>query len=218
MLTAYRLHISMSVAFLSGLAVTVLIIYLMHPPVSDGVQGGFFVAVVVTAGLFGALSLIFPEVTEGLGCLLGGFCLSMWFLVLKPDGLIGSQGGRAIFIGAMSLIAFSFSFSHYTRQYALIVCMSFAGATATILGIDCFSRAGLKEFWLYLWSMYRSRCESHDQQLKTLNRSQQQLVSPQYESLSPNPRHPSRDCRHRLDLPFRYHLAIQAMETHQGAP
>ena len=176
MLTSQRLHISMSVAFLSGLAVTVLIIYLMHPPVSNAVQGAFFVVVVVTAVLFGALSLIFPEVTEGLGCLLGGYCLSMWFLVLKPDGLIGSQGGRAIFIGAMSLIAFAFSFTHYTRHYALIVCISFAGATATILGIDCFARAGLKEFWLYLWSMPYPRFDAAVQELKMSNRSQRQSI------------------------------------------
>ena len=83
--------------------------------------------------------------------MLGGFCLAMWFLVLKPDGLIESRGGRAIFIGIFSVAAWSLSFSHYTRTYGLIVCISFAGATIAVLGIDCFSRAGMKEFWLYLW-------------------------------------------------------------------
>jgi hypothetical protein len=33
----------------------------------------------------------------------------------------------------------------------LIVCTSISGATALVLGIDCYSRAGLKEFWLYIW-------------------------------------------------------------------
>jgi len=124
----------------------------MNPPVSNAVQGAFFVAALVTGLIAGALSLIFTEVTEGLGCLLGGFCLSMWFLVLKPGGIIDSTTGRAIFIGVFSFAGFSLSFSHYTRTYGLIVCIAFAGATITILGIDCFSRAGLKEFWLYLWS------------------------------------------------------------------
>ncbi|KAF2095042.1 hypothetical protein NA57DRAFT_45142, partial [Rhizodiscina lignyota] len=147
------LYISMSAAFLSSLAVTVLIVYLMHPPVNDAVQGGFFVAAFFTGLIFGALSLIFTDMTEGLGCLLGGFCLSMWFLVLKPDGLIESQGGRAIFIGVMSVASFSLSFSHYTRNYGLIFSIAFSGSTVTILGIDCFSRAGLKEFWLWLWNL-----------------------------------------------------------------
>lgn len=153
----------MSAAYLASLAVTVLIIYLMHPPVSAAIQGAYFVAVFFTGVIFGGCSLIFPEVTEGLGCLLGGFCLAMWFLVLKPDGLIGSQGGRAIFIGAVSVAAFSLSFSHYTRNYGLIVCISFAGATITILGIDCVSKAGLKEFWLWLWG-------KSDERLETLSR------------------------------------------------
>ena len=133
--------------------VQVLIIYLMNPPVSDAVQGAFFVAAFFTGIIFGAISLVFPDITEGLGCLLGGFCLSMWFLTLKEGGLITSTTGRGIFIGVMSVAGFSLSFSHYTRTYGLIVCIAFGGATITMLGVDCFSCAGWKEFWLYLWSM-----------------------------------------------------------------
>lgn len=130
-----------------------LIIYLMSPPVSDAVQGAFFVAAFISGFIFGALSLVFTDITDGLGCLLGGFCLSMWFLTLKEGGLIDSTAGRAIFIACMSFAAFSLSFSHYTRTYGLIVSISFAGATIAVLGIDCLSRAGLKEFWLYLWNL-----------------------------------------------------------------
>jgi hypothetical protein len=124
----------------------------MHPPVTDAVQGAFFVAALATGMLFGGVSILFKEVTEGFCCLLGGFCLSMWFLSLKDGGLISSTVGRPIFVLVMSTIAFAFSFSRYTRTYASIGCISFAGATITVLGIDCFSRAGLKEFWLYIWS------------------------------------------------------------------
>ncbi|KAH4126645.1 hypothetical protein HBH47_046380 [Parastagonospora nodorum] len=142
-----------SAAYLTALAVTVLIVYLMNPPVSDGVQGAFFVAAFFTGLIFGVLSLVFSDITEGFGCLLGGFCLSMWFLSLKSGGLISSSTGRAIFIGCMSAGGYSLSFSHYTRNYGLIASISFSGATAAILGIDCLARAGLKEFWLYLWSL-----------------------------------------------------------------
>lgn len=125
--------------------------YLMNPPVSDAVQGAFFVAAFLSGLIFGALALVFSDITDGLGCLLGGFCLSMWFLTVKAGGLIPSTTGRAIFVGCMSFAGFSLSFSHYTRTYGLIVGTSFAGATSAVLGIDCFSRAGLKEFWLYIW-------------------------------------------------------------------
>jgi hypothetical protein len=147
-----------SAAYLTALAVAVLIIYVMNPPVSDAIQGAYMVASLLTGVIFGGISIVFKEVTEGLGCLLGGFCLSMWFLVLKPGGLIAETTGRAIMIGVFCVVGWSLSFSQYTRNYGLIGCTSFAGAMITILGIDCFSRAGLKEFWLYIWGEYgRSR-------------------------------------------------------------
>ncbi len=146
-------QISLSTTYLSGLAITVLIDYVMHPPVSDGIQGAYFVGIFVTGLIFAAGSLIFTEVTEGLGCLLGGFCVSMWFLTLKPGGMITSQTGKGIFIAIFCAVAWSLSFSHHTRAYGLIASTAFSGATAFVLGVDCFSRAGLKEFWFYIWAL-----------------------------------------------------------------
>ncbi|USP78545.1 uncharacterized protein yc1106_05819 [Curvularia clavata] len=142
-----------SAAYLSALAVTVLIVYLMNPPVSDAIQGAFFVAAFFTGIIFGGISLVFSDMTEGFGCLLGGFCLSMWFLSLKHGGLIESSTGRAIFIGCMAAAGYSLSFSRYTRNYGLIGSIAFSGATAAVLGIDCLAGAGWKEFWLYLWAL-----------------------------------------------------------------
>ncbi|KAL8725307.1 MAG: hypothetical protein Q9181_006461 [Wetmoreana brouardii] len=147
------LHIFFSTAYLTSLAVTVLVIYVMHPPVSNAIQGAYFVAACATGLLFGGGSVIFADVTEGLGCLLGGFSLSMWFLVLVPGGLIKSTAGKVIFIACFTLGSFGFYLSHWTRAYGLIGATSFAGATVVVLGIDCFSRAGLKEFWLYIWDL-----------------------------------------------------------------
>ncbi|OQE77833.1 hypothetical protein PENNAL_c0057G05184 [Penicillium nalgiovense] len=146
-------QIFLSTAFLSALGVTVLIIYVMSPPVSNAVQGGYLVAAFFTGAVFGGLSLVFREICEGLGCLLGGFCLSMWLLALKSGGLLTASGPKAGMIIAFTVGFYSLSFSHYTRPYGLIGCTSFAGATALVLGIDCYSRAGLKEFWLYIWGL-----------------------------------------------------------------
>ena len=146
-------QVSLSSAYLASLAVTVLIDYVMKPPISDGVQGAYFVGIFMTGVIFGGGALIFKEVTEGLGCLLGGFCLSMWFLVLKPGGLIMDAAGKGIFIAIFCVIIWALSFSHYTRAYAMIGSTSFSGATAFVLGVDCFSKAGLKEFWFYIWGL-----------------------------------------------------------------
>lgn len=127
---------------------------MMHPPISNAIQGAYLVAAFLTGIAFGGGSLVFSDVTEGLGCLFGGFCLSMWFLVLKPGGLLSSTTGKAIFIACCTLGAFGFYISHVTRPYGLIVSISFGGASVIVLGIDCFSRAGLKEFWLYIWGKH----------------------------------------------------------------
>ncbi|KAL8636727.1 MAG: hypothetical protein Q9228_005914, partial [Teloschistes exilis] len=147
------LQVFLSSAYLTSLAVTVLIVYVMHPPVSNAIQGAYLVAACMTGLIFGGGSLVFADITEALACLLGGFSLAMWFLVLVPGGLIRSTAGKAIFIGCFTLGCFGFYTSHWTRAYGMIGSTAFAGATVIVLGIDCFSRAGLKEFWLYIWGL-----------------------------------------------------------------
>lgn len=123
----------------------------MNPPVRNTIQGAYFVAAFLTGLAFGGLSLVFKEITEGLGCILGGFCLSMWLLCLQPGGLLISAGTKGALIGALSAGAYVLSLFRHTRPYGLMGSTAFAGATAVVLGIDCFSRVGLKEFWLYIW-------------------------------------------------------------------
>lgn len=121
------------------------------PPVSDAIQGAYLVAVFFSGITVGGIALLFQELTEGVGCLLGGFCFSMWLLVMKSGGLITQSGGRIGLIVALSAGSYALSFSHYTRPYGLMASTAFAGGTAFVLGVDCYTRAGLKEFWLYIW-------------------------------------------------------------------
>ncbi|KAL4806124.1 hypothetical protein BDV18DRAFT_160192 [Aspergillus unguis] len=146
-------HVFLSSAFLTSLGVTVLIVYVMNPPVRAAIQGAYLVAIFFTGVTFGGLAIVFKELAEGLGCLLGGFCTSMWLLSTRPGGLIQDKDAKTGFIGAISLACYAVSFSHYTRPYGLIVSTSIAGGTVVALGIDCYSKAGLKEFWLYLWDL-----------------------------------------------------------------
>ncbi len=148
-----RLHTFLSTALLASLGTTLLIVYVMTPPISDAVQGAYVVAVFCTGAALGGAAIVFPEITEGLGCVLGGFCLSMWLLTLTEGGLLVNSSAKIVFVLCFSLGAFAFYFSRFTRAYALIGCLSFAGATAAVLGIDAFSRAGLKEFWAYVWAL-----------------------------------------------------------------
>jgi hypothetical protein len=147
------LHVFLSAAYLASLAVTVLIVYVMAPPVSHGIQGAYVVAIVLTGLILGGASLLIINLVEGLGCLFGGFCVAMWLLVLKPGGLLNTVPQVVVFIVCWTFAGFATSFHHWTRPYGLIGLMSFGGATVVVLGIDCFSRAGLKEFWAYIWNL-----------------------------------------------------------------
>ncbi|KAK3692606.1 hypothetical protein B0T22DRAFT_475505 [Podospora appendiculata] len=147
------LHTFFSTAFLASLGTSVLIIYVMVPPVSNPIQGAYVVAAVCTGLILGGLAIIFKEIAECLGCLLGGFCLSMWLLTLQAGGLIKTVDGKVGFIAAFTIVGFAMYFTRWTRAYSLIACNCFSGATAAVLGIDCFSRAGYKEFWAYLWAL-----------------------------------------------------------------
>ncbi|KIW70677.1 hypothetical protein PV04_02922 [Phialophora macrospora] len=146
-------QIFLSCGFLASIATTALVDYVMNPPVTDAVQGGFFVAIFMTGVIFGGGALVFKEITEGFACLLGGFCFSMWLLTLRPGGLVTSSGGKGVFIGIFCIAIWALSWTQYTRPYALIGSISFSGATAFTLGVDCFTRAGLKEFWFYIWDL-----------------------------------------------------------------
>jgi hypothetical protein len=151
-----HVHTFLSTAYLVALGVAVLIVYVMSLPVSNALQGGYVAAAVLSGCTVGVASVFFKELTEGLGCALGGFCVSMWLLTLVDGGLLTSVASKAIFIACFTVVAFLFYFSRWTRDWALIVMISFAGATISVLGIDCFSRAGMKEFWAYIWELNKN--------------------------------------------------------------
>lgn len=149
-----RVYTFFSTAYLTGLGTAVLIIYIMTPPIALSIQGGYVVAVVLTGAALGAIATFFKEITEGFSCMLGGFCVAMWLLCLRSGGLLAPDSlGKVLLIVCFTAATFLLYFSRWTRAYALIFSISFSGATATVLGIDCFSRAGLKEFWAYLWDL-----------------------------------------------------------------
>ncbi|KAK5990086.1 hypothetical protein PT974_08350 [Cladobotryum mycophilum] len=147
------IHSFFSTAYITSLGVAVLIVYVMNVPVSDAVQGGYVVAIILAGCALGVGSMFFKELTEGLGCALGGFCIGMWLLCLVPGGLLTAAAAKAIFIAAFTLVGFAFYFSQWTRDWAMIVLIAFGGATVVVLGLDCYSRSGLKEFWAYVWNL-----------------------------------------------------------------
>ncbi|KAG9782651.1 hypothetical protein KCU75_g4835, partial [Aureobasidium melanogenum] len=154
-----RLYMFLSCAYLASICITVLIVYVMSVPdgnVSDGVQGAYLVATVLPGiVLGGVLSQYVQWLAKRSGCIVGGFCIAMWIEVLSPGGVITSSSMLALFIALMCLAALAPSFLKKTKEPAYMVCSAFSGITALVLGIDCYSRAGLKELWVYTWHFHR---------------------------------------------------------------
>lgn len=146
-------HASLSGAYVGCLGITLLLLYVTALPISNAIQGAYVAAAGGTGLVLGTVAGLFKESTECVGGLVGGFCLAMWILTLKEGGLILQTAGKVILITALTLGSFAFYFSRWTRYYALIICIAFSGATAVVMGIDMFSRAGLKEFWAYIWNL-----------------------------------------------------------------
>ncbi|CCU81815.1 hypothetical protein BGHDH14_bgh02576 [Blumeria hordei DH14] len=170
-----KLQISFSAAYLTSISVTVLILYFMNLPVSGAIEVAYVAAAVITGLIFGYISILFTEVTEGLGCLFGGFCISMWLLVLRRGGLLTGIN-MIILISFLTIGAFATSFFHHIKKHSLIIFTSFGGATSIILGIDCFSTAGLKEFWVFLWDL-NSNLSLPDTASYALNRKMKVEIS-----------------------------------------
>ncbi|KAF2404371.1 hypothetical protein EJ06DRAFT_200081 [Trichodelitschia bisporula] len=146
-------HLFFSTLYSIGICVIVLVLYLINPPASNGIQGAYL-GIALAAGVVGGVfSLIFREHTQIVVYQLGGFCFAMWVLCLTDGGTVKSAPGKVAFICIVTVLPLGFTLSRHTRYHGLIACLAFSGATAAMVGIDCFTRAGLKEFWIYIWGV-----------------------------------------------------------------
>lgn len=142
----------------------VLVVDVMSVPdqgISDRDQGGYLALIVLPGIAIGAfLQWYVGWLARRAGCVVGGFCMAMWIETLCPGGLIKTSGMTALLIGVMCVVSVGLSIPMLKRWAELVymIFSAFAGSTALVLGIDCFSRAGLKEFWIYTWRMLNPDC------------------------------------------------------------
>jgi hypothetical protein len=141
--------------------VQVLIVDVMTVPdtgsISHTTQGKYLVAIVLPSIALGGLAQWYLGwLARRCGCIVGGFCLAMWIETLCPGGLIKTSQKTAILIGVMCAVSLAPTISMFKKwvDIAYVVFSSFSGSTALVLGIDCYSRAGLKEFWIYTWRTF----------------------------------------------------------------
>lgn len=75
----------------------------------------------------------------------GGFTFAWYLLATKSGGLISSVLGRWGLLGGLTVGTLVLSIVPKMVEPMMLVSTAWIGATAFVLGIDCFTRAGLKE-------------------------------------------------------------------------
>ncbi|KAG2739782.1 hypothetical protein P692DRAFT_201729109, partial [Suillus brevipes Sb2] len=116
----------------------------INPP-NNTLQGMFVLASAV-AGIMGSAFTIFPwKATKYFIGAWGGFAFGLWIQCFKNGGLITPVGMRWILYIACSVVAFVLCTIPRIHWHMLLVATAFVGSSAFILGVDCYTTAGLKE-------------------------------------------------------------------------
>jgi hypothetical protein len=122
----------------------------INPP-SNTLQGMFVLASAVAGIMGGAFTIFFWKATKYFIGAWGGFAFGLWIQCFRNGGLITPVGMRWILYIACSVVAFVLCTIPKIHWHMLLVATAFVGSSAFILGVDCYSTAGLKEF--YVWNL-----------------------------------------------------------------
>ncbi|KAF8523049.1 hypothetical protein BU17DRAFT_44118 [Hysterangium stoloniferum] len=129
----------------------------IHPP--DKALRGLFVLAAFVAGVAGGgVSIFFWQQTKYFIGAWGGFAIGLWIQSFRDGGMIREIGFRWILYAGMSssvpdlrcattgFVLCTIPKFHY---HVMILGTAFTGASACMLGVDCFTTVGLKEFYIY---------------------------------------------------------------------
>ncbi|KAE8245388.1 hypothetical protein A4X13_0g5950 [Tilletia indica] len=117
-------------------------------PPSATVRGLFLLACLIAGIIGGVMFVLFYTFAAFVVCGLGGFALGLWLQALKSNGLIEPLGLRWVLLASCTASFFAAGCVPRIHNFMVLVATAFSGATALLLGIDCFSRAGIKEFYV----------------------------------------------------------------------
>lgn len=109
----------------------------------------FLFASLIAGILVGGLALVFADFAQFGIAPLGGFFGGLWILALKSDSLIPQLGFKLILLIGLACVGFVFAVIPQFTTASILGGTAILGATATILGIDCLTTTGLKEFYIF---------------------------------------------------------------------
>lgn len=120
-------------------------------PPTVKLEGLFLFASAIAGIIGGAIFIFFWKGTRYLVGAWGGFVFALWIEAFRAGGVIRPIGFRWFLYIAFAMIGFvacTFPKTHYPT---MLISTAVVGATSFILGVDCLTTAGLKEF--YVWNL-----------------------------------------------------------------
>ncbi|KAI0814891.1 hypothetical protein BC629DRAFT_821847 [Irpex lacteus] len=122
----------------------------VNPP-NETLRGLFVLACTVAGVAGGGITIFFWKATKYFIGAWGGLAFGLWIQCFRDGGLIHPVGFRWIMYLGCAVVGFILCTITPIHYYIIIVSTAFVGATAFMLGVDCFSTAGVKEF--YIWNL-----------------------------------------------------------------
>ncbi|KAH8835265.1 hypothetical protein DL96DRAFT_1675364 [Flagelloscypha sp. PMI_526] len=126
------------------------ILQAVNPP-SKTIRGIFILACGVAGVVGGGAAIFFWKGARYFIGAWGGFAFALWVQCFRNGGLVREIGYRWIMFIGSGVVGFTLCTIPKMHYHVLLVSTAFVGATATILGADCYTTAGLKEF--YMWNL-----------------------------------------------------------------
>ncbi|OCF43573.1 hypothetical protein I317_02591 [Kwoniella heveanensis CBS 569] len=118
-------------------------------PPSTTLRGLYLLACVIASFFGAALGIFLYTFAKYWVSAIGGFTFGWFLLATRQGGLITSVLGRWGLLGGLTVAAFVGSLPKFSNEWMMLVSTAWIGATAFTLGVDCYTRGGLKEFYMY---------------------------------------------------------------------
>jgi len=121
----------------------------MQPPSprypSTTMRGLYLLACVISSFFGAAFGIFFFNFSKYWVSAAGGYTFGWFLLATREGGLITSVIGRWGLLGSLTVVAFLAALVPLLHDHMVLASTVWIGATAVVLGIDCYTRAGLKE-------------------------------------------------------------------------
>ncbi|KAI0067798.1 hypothetical protein BV25DRAFT_1794373 [Artomyces pyxidatus] len=122
----------------------------VNPP-THTLRGMFVLSSVVAGVAGGGVAIFFWKATKYLIGAWGGFAFALWIQCFRDGGLIRPIGIRWILYIGCAVVGFVLCTIPKLHYHVLLLSTAIVGSSAIILGVDCYTTAGLKEF--YIWNL-----------------------------------------------------------------